>query len=320
METPSRAEVLPQAVRKILVTLLIGGLSFVLTNVLVDEADVLSSVTLSVFVGGAVFVVQFLVDVDRRLDTVLRDQRVHHSALHLLLDSGFNRINEATELFGLAETSALQTDVITQFVRNATALSTDMPKLIQDLAQSEIARMTHFLRELSEGIVTQEGEDRDWLLGLSKHASKSIDAISIPMVDAGAWDIEGGFWTTDLGMRYLENQRDRADKGVRVRRIFVLDRSDRPDEELFRRVYTWQSEVNIEVRVLDPSTIPTTLRSWLSDFIVFDGVVSYETTLGPSVGEGIYMIKNTQLVLDPVQVRTLSERFTHLWALARPLD
>jgi hypothetical protein len=302
------------------VTLLIGGSSFVLTNVFVEDSNLLSNVTLSVFVGGAVFVVQFLVDVDKRLDAVLRDQRVHHSALHTLVDNGFNRINEATELFGLAETSALQTDVITQFVRNATGLGDDMPPLIQELAQSEITRVTHFLRELGEGIVIQEGEDRDWLLGLSKHASKSIDAVSIPMVDAGAWDLEGGFWTTDLGMRYLQNQRDRANKGIPIRRIFVLDRSDRPDEELFRRVYRWQSEIHIEVRVLDPSTIPTSLRGWLSDFIVFDGVVVYETTPGPSVIEGVYMIKNTQLILDPAQVQNLEERFIYLWELAKPLD
>ncbi|MCG5220005.1 hypothetical protein [Streptosporangium sp. KLBMP 9127] len=319
MEIPPRAEVFPKTVRKVILTLFVGGSSFALTNVLVADPDLIWSITLSVFIGGVVFVVQFLVDSDNQLEAVREEQLQHHHSLQLLMDSGFNRINEATELFGLVESSALQTDVITQFVRNATGLGIETPELVQNLAQSEIARVSHFLRELGEGSVIQEGEDREWLLGLSRHATRSIDAVSIPTVDAGAWDLEGGFWTTDLGLRYLQVQRDRVHKGVRIRRIFVLDRSDRPDEEVFRRIYKWQSEIRIEVRVLDPATIPTTLRGWLSDFVVFDEVVSYETTPGPDVGEGMHMIMNTQLVLEQARVRAMTERFNVLWDSARSL-
>ncbi|MBB5139112.1 hypothetical protein HNP84_008875 [Thermocatellispora tengchongensis] len=319
MATSHRTEVLPRTIRKVIVTLVVGGSSFALTNMVVEEADLVWSVTLSVFIGGVVFVVQFMVDADNLLQTVQAEQYRHHAALQEAVERGFNRVSEATELFDLVESSTLPTDVIHRFVRNAATLGPAIPSLARDLAQAEIGRVSQFLHELSQGVAIHEGEDREWLLTLSAHAAKSIDAVSIPVVDAGAWDLDGGFWTTDLGQRYLETQRERVQKGVRIRRIFVLDRSDRQHKDLFRRIYRWQSELGIQTRVLDADA-PTTPQRWLSDFIVFDGVVSYETTAGPNLARDVHMIISTQLVLDPARVETLSERFNLLWEQAQELE
>jgi hypothetical protein len=59
------------------------------------------------------------------------------------------------------------------------------------------------------GYVAYDGEDRDWLLGLTRHAQSSIDTTSLMAVDASGGGFgEGGLWSSDLGRRYLEVQRE----------------------------------------------------------------------------------------------------------------
>ena len=58
--------------------------------------------------------------------------------------------------------------------------------LLQRLARREVERVTLFVRQLPVGIeITYDGEDRDWMLGLTREAQTSIDAISLSTVDAG---------------------------------------------------------------------------------------------------------------------------------------
>ena len=38
--------------------------------------------------------------------------------------------------------------------------------------------------------------------------------------------VDGGLWTSDLGLLYMEAQREAVKRGVQIRRIFVLDRPD----------------------------------------------------------------------------------------------
>ena len=51
----------------------------------------------------------------------------------------------------------------------------------------------------------------------------SIDAISLSTVDAGVLGLDGALWTSDLGQRYLELQREATIRNVRIRRIFVVE-------------------------------------------------------------------------------------------------
>src|SRR5262249_4743213 len=149
----------------------------------------------------------------------------------------------------------------------------------------EIGRMSEFLKELSEGgNVTYEGEDRDWMLALARNANSSIDATSLTTVDAGGRGfVDGGLWASDLGQRYLEVPRDAVMRGIRIRRVFIMDRPDLVADEGFLSVCNMQHEMGIEVRVLDSSAIPEVQRSSLFDFILFDDAISYETTPASSI-------------------------------------
>jgi len=207
-------------------------------------------------------------------------------------------------------------------VRNAAVIPAS-PPLLYDFAEAEIARMSEFLKELGEGSdVTYDGEDRDWLLGLARHARSTIDATSFSTVDAGSNGFDGGFWVSDLGQRYLEVQRDAAQRGVAIRRIFILDRPELKDDPAFLGVYRLQVAMNIQVRFLDASTMPAILKiAPLFDFILFDDVLSYEAVPAPRVSSAANPnIRNTELVLRRRRVDERIERYKNLWSHAQAFE
>ncbi|WP_157570294.1 hypothetical protein [Microtetraspora malaysiensis] len=302
------AEIIPRTLRKVLITAAVGVPTYFLTN---DNGPAFNrehsawALVLTVFISAVVFLTQYLIEVDKQLE-----------ATRLEMITGLSRITKATELFNRVEASAVQTDVITQLVSNATRVDKEMPALVQAFAQSEIARISTLLRELSEGNVIYEGEDRDWLLGLTRNTQHTLDALSLNVVDQGPSEFDGGFWTTDAGQRYLEAQRDRLRAGVRIRRIFFVDRAERVESEMFRRICKMHTEIGIEVRILTPDDLSSPLG--LLDFIIFDDDVSYEITpSAPQVGQiTTHTFVHTLLVLEPPRVRQRIERFKELWEQA----
>ncbi|GLW96525.1 hypothetical protein [Microtetraspora sp. NBRC 16547] len=304
-KTRVSSEILPRTLRKILITAAVGIPTFFLTNNTKLLSDDTSEILITAFISAVVFLTQYLIEVDRQLETTRQE-----------MVTGLSRITKATELFNRVEASAVQTDVITQLVSNATRVDKEMPALVQAFAQSEIARISTLLRELSEGNVIYEGEDRDWLLGLTRNTQCSLDALSLNVVDQGPSEFDGGFWTTDAGQRYLEAQRDRLRAGVRIRRIFFVDRTERLEADLFRQICNMHTEIGIEVRILTAADLSSPLG--LLDFIVFDDNVSYEITpSAPQVGQiTTHTFVQTLLVLEPPRVRQRIERFKELWELA----
>ncbi|OLB79500.1 MAG: hypothetical protein AUI14_10220 [Actinobacteria bacterium 13_2_20CM_2_71_6] len=188
-------------VLKILLSIGLGGVAYAATQLVpsASRLDVLLGVVVSVFVGGVVFVVQFLVDVDERLHVVEHttdrsSQRIgtHTENIERELGEGFSKIRLATELFGLAEASQMRADEmaqVTKLVRRSTKIAYEAPGLVQRFANAEIARLSDYLKQLGDGSdLTYEGEDRDWLLGLTGSATTEIRATSLMTVDtSGRW-------------------------------------------------------------------------------------------------------------------------------------
>ncbi len=305
-------------VRKVLTTLAVSGAAFLITNTL--EQPLIWTVTLSVFIGGVTLVVQFLAEFDRRLQTVEFGQTRHFSTVEELITNRFSSISEATELFGRVETSALRTDLVKQLVRHSTSLDRSAHQLIHHFAHSEISRVSDFMKGLSErGEITYEGEDRDWLLSLTRNAHATIDATSFTRVDASAVGFnDGGLWGSDLGQRYLEAQQKALDRGVRIRRIFILDDPEAANDPQLLQMCEIQHQLGIMVRLLDPLTLPGLHHNWMFDFIVFDSVVSYESTPAAWAKKGSKpAIVSTRLVLSPQRVVERVEGFQDLWVSAR---
>ncbi len=320
-----------KVIRKIVIALLTSGLAYFITS-LSDQPQIWA-LTMSVFIGGATLFVQFMNDFDHHLDyvvekleNVLEDvverHELHSNEVRSLIDEGFARTSEATELFRAVEASSLRTDMITQLVRHSTQIEPGSPPLIYGFAQSQISRLSQFLKELSEGgAVSFDGEDRDWLLGLTMQSQHTIEATSLSTVDAGGRSFHGGLWTSDFGRRYLEHQREAIHRGVVIRRIFILDNPGQTKESDFLHIYRYQQDIGILTKVLERSKIPLALKSVLFDFVVFDGAISYEVTPSSRVEDNMKpTIVKTHLELPSERVRERMQRFENLWDSAQEFE
>lgn len=310
--------------RRILVSLAIGAATYGLALV-VDTNDrnqaALTALTLSVFLGGVVLVVQFLMEIDGRLRDLESRQTLHENRVEGVIEGAFAQINDAARLFGLLEQTAARSDVVTQMVRHAILIKPGEPSVVYDFAQNEISRTSSFLKSLAAGEATYEGEDRDWLIGLTNCTRSHIDATSFATVDAGGDSFSEGFWQTPLGRRYLKAQSDAVhERNVAVRRIFIFDKPNLVTDSDFQEICAVQIDAGIDVRVLEHSQINQSLMD-LRDFILFDGGVSYETVVSASQRAFTTpSILNTKLVLDIGQIRKRVADFEYLWSLGEPVE
>jgi hypothetical protein len=267
---------------------------------------------LAAVVAFAVALVLFIVDTETRISAV--GERV---------TAGFTQIGRLAELSGKMERSSLGPALLSEFLETASQVDERVNPLLQRLARREVDRVALFLRQLPAGMeIGYDGEDRDWMLGLTREAQASVDAISLSTVDAGVLGLDGGLWTSDLGQRYLELQREAVSRGVTIRRIFVVEQEheEMVQDESFLRVTQVQRDIGVQVRMLDHKLIPDWVRSMIFDFIVFDGAVSYETTPATSFTSGQMRPGKlrTRVAPEPARVRELEERFEQLWEQADP--
>jgi hypothetical protein len=300
-----RGRRIPLILQKIVVTLISGGVTYLLTNI--TGQDVVWTLTLSVFVGGAALLVQFMVDFDQRLALVQTVLAEHTGEMKAMVDQSFAKVSEATELFGRVEGSAVRTDAVTELVRKTIGIDVTAPEIVRDFARSEITRLAMLMQDLQAGEASYDGEDHEWLLALTHNAVESIDATST------AVDIE--FWTNELGLRYLAAQRDAIKRGVRIRRVFILDDHRLNSDARILSVCRNQAELGVDVRIAVTSTLPPNARlDPMFDFIVFDQAVSYEVTPALAVEQAtLPVIASTRLVLRSDRVAKRVRRYNDLW-------
>ncbi|WP_305784761.1 hypothetical protein [Symbioplanes lichenis] len=297
--------------RKILTTAATGGLTFLITNAANVPPD--TSLTLSILIGGIALLVRFLVDFDRRLSRVERLEQDGLAETKQLVTDTFADISEATDLHSMIGVSVLEEEAIRDLVRNAARISAAQPAIIHHFVQAKIVQTSDLLKQIADGgTATYDGEDREWLLGLTCNATASIDAISMAAVDHGLWQSE-------IGQRYLDAQRDAAATGKKVRRIFVLDTADDMGDKDLALACTEQTRLGIEVRLLVRADVPQQLRVQVRDLIVFDDTLAYETT--PTVSDPRHaQIAETRLVLTGQRVQRRVKLFRELWEVARDPD
>jgi hypothetical protein len=290
--------------------LLIGLITLVAAHIGVLHVE--NSLVLAAVVAFAIALVLFMVDTEIRISAV--GERV---------TTGFTQTGRLAELSGQMERSSLGAALLADFLETASQVDERVNPLLQRLARREVDRVSLFLRQLPAGTeIGYDGEDRDWMLGLTREAQTSIDAISLSTVDAGVLGLDGGLWTSDLGRRYLELQREAVTRDVRIRRIFVVEQEheDMVRDESFLRIIQMQRDMRVEVRMLDHKLIPDWMRSMVLDFIVFDAAVGYETTPTTSFASGQNRPGKlrTRLVPEPTRVRDLEGWFEELWERADP--
>lgn len=303
-------------VKKITITALVGVLSFPLTDLLFGSLP--AQIAMAAGFGSVVLLIQFLVDFEKRLGKVEAEQVKSVADIRSVVYDGFAKVNDATRLFAQVEAAGVQPPAVTTLVRHAAGISPDAHPLVCAFAQQEIDRVSRFLRELTDEHADCEGEDKDWLLELTGCASESIDAISLPEVDAAGATFHN-FWQSELGRRYMEVQRKAVLRGVQVRRVFVTEQDSMANDVTLQRICAMQAALGIEVRVLNPSAFPRAVRGSLFDFILFDNTLSYEVTTAAHVEKGESpMILSTHLQLRKDKVRARMEQYRNIWSLATP--
>jgi hypothetical protein len=300
-------------VLKVGLPLLVGLITLVAANL--GGMQVRNTLELAAIVAFGIALIIFIVDTEIRI-----------SAVGELVTAGFTRIGRLAELSAKMERSSLGPALLEDFLETASQVDGRANPLLQRVARQEVTRVTAFVRQWQAGgEITYDGEDRDWLLSLTEEAESSIDAISLSTVDAGVLGLDGGLWTSDLGIRYLDHQRKAIARNVRIRRIFVVEHEDMAHDESFLRVTQMQRNAGVQVRMLDQKLIPDYLQSMIFDFIIFDGVVSYETAAGApfTAGQPRPGTLRTRLAPEPKRVRDHERSFEQLWERAdpeRPID
>lgn len=290
---------IPPFLLKTLVTALVGGTTYLLTNV-TNQPEVWKQ-SASIFFGGAALIIQYMIDFERRLGAVESSLEVHNGEMKQLVARGFARINEVTELFGLVDRSALPPEGVTRLIRSATQVGSSAPAIMQSFAREEISRLTTLMENLNQELVDYEGEDHDWIVTLTQCADLTIDATST--------SVDRDFWPSELGQRYLRAQRDAIiERNVRIRRLFIVESPEQNGPEL-EQLCDDQQSLGIEVRALALSELsPIARMDETNDFIVFDGSLSYE------VGSDLRGV-NTKTIMDlrADRVSKRVQRFKALW-------
>ncbi|MGM1076880.1 hypothetical protein ACS0VI_11650 [Streptomyces sp. H28] len=175
------------------------------------------------------------------------------------------------------------------------------PPLLREFARLETERVARQVAELASSAVECPGENHEWLLALTRAAGRSVRATST--------SVDLGFWNSEPAGRYLEAQHEAiTDRGVPVRRLFLVDGTARLDERLLR-LCEEQELLRIDVRVVVLPELPAHLaRGLTSDGVVFDEEVSYE------IERDLREVNvRTRIDARPEHVRSRTRRFEELW-------
>jgi hypothetical protein len=259
-----------------------------------------STVTVSVLVGGAVLVVQYLAGFERRLDSLGTEQRRNLST-----------VNAATRLYEQVEMSPIEVEDLKRLVESMTTIRNLGIRMISGLVSAEFERFAQFVEQIRVGEATYEGEDREWLLGLTRTAQGEIAATSSTLVD-------DGFWETELGDRYLKAQGEAVDRGVRVRRLFIVDDHSRTSGQSFNALLRQQMGLKVEVRAVVFTDLSAIQRNSYRDFVVFDKRVYYQVQAPPRIGtvSSPAAVVETRLSARTEDVDWAMVSFEELWELA----
>jgi hypothetical protein len=313
-------------VRRIAVTATAGGFTYAITNLTGQPQSTV--LTLSILIGGVTLLAQFLSSFEarqRRVEDKLASFERHQAdalrGVKEILGDEIARMNQATrtyDVIGRASISALSADRVASI---AAGLAGMAPSLAFKVAQVEIDSALRFAEELSKGReVTYEGEDRDWLQALTRNVRTTMDATSRASSTAGGGFEDEGFWDSEIGMRYLEWQREAIERGITVRRIFVLDDISIIAGSEFQNLLREQADVGITVRILDASKMSSGRRLLIPDIIIFDREISYELARGSKFGsDAVPYFINTRLILEPEAVGKRIRSFEDLWGISEAL-
>jgi hypothetical protein len=257
--------------------------------------SLLAAVMSAVLCVGIVLMVRFMASVSNRLKD-LRDA----------VDKRFADVGEATRLFG--EVERLRGDGGPRLAAHATEIVSVGPDILHRFAHEEINRLAVHLEALTRLATECPGENHDWLLTLTGCARESIDALSTTL--------DEGFWDTEPAARCLAAEREAVTgRGISVRRLFVVRRRQELDALAPFCAEQRKSGIRVRTAVLEELGPFFRRGGWMTDFIVFDGELSYQVR-----PEQFGVTSATTIDARMDHVESLVRRFDLLWNAAASAD
>ncbi|MCY1144551.1 hypothetical protein OWR29_41690 [Actinoplanes sp. Pm04-4] len=302
-----------QILIKIMVTSIAGGLTYFLTNA-TDQPEIWQ-LTISIFVAGVVVIVQFLIESSEQSRKLVRAIGDDGSRDAQSLAEKIQGISEAATHLARVE-RLLGRDSVVRLVESVGRMDPKEEFLLR-FAHRQLDGLTTLVEGLRSGRADHEGENPDWLLDLTDAATISIDATSMTSFDTTHNFVdEGDFWSSELGLRYLDRQRQAIERNVRIRRLFLLT-DDATDAVRLKRLLEPHRKIDVEIKVLRHDDVPFLYRKDLEDFILFDQKVSYELQTARVLRSDVTpSINNVALVSNPILTEKRKKRFEDLWAAA----
>lgn len=176
-----------------------------------------------------------------------------------------------------------------------------VPSLLRTFVRLEMTRVIGHLADLSHLSTDCPGENHDWMITLTRAAERSVYAITT--------SVDREFWNSEPAGRYLDAQQEAIDgRGVRVRRLFLLESARELDDRLLRLCEEQElRRIDVRAAVL-PELPPHLQRGTTDDFVLYDEEVSFE------IEQDLRDVNvRTRLTARQDHVRDRLRRFRELW-------
>ena len=277
---------------------LVGGVGYLLTSL--TEQPETWKLTVSILMGSAALTVLLMTGYVSRLTSIEETLATHNCEMKEIVASGLARLNDVTELLDLVSRSALPQETLVRLLRSATTTRTHTPAIVQDFVRVEITRLTALMENLNQEVADRVGDLHDWIISLTDCAALTIDATS-------TWsEADRDLWRSELCARYLSAQHDAIERGVRIRRLFIIKEPEHDLPELSPLCEEQQLN-GIDERVLAlPGPAP---KTGIDPFVVFDESLSYEIDhdLRGDAARTVINLRSDHIAHRVQQFRTLWE-------------
>ncbi|MFF4757187.1 hypothetical protein [Streptomyces sp. NPDC001292] len=311
-------------VRRVSAGLVVGALAWCVTALLSPQDGALRHFLVAVFCAGAAVIVQHILGLDRlleenarRMESVLaqtaavreglrrHDDEVesgltrHAEDIRRLVESRLAEVDRGAELHPRVD--RVRAEGVPELAKSFAEVLAPGPSILYTFVHLEMKRVVGHMADLTNLSAECPGENHDWLLSLTRAAEQSICATST--------SVDREFWSSEPASRYLQAQQEAIEeRGVPVRRVFLLESARELDDRLLR-LCEEQELLHIEVRVsVLPELPPHLQRGTTNDFILYDEEVSFE------IDQDLRDVNvRTRLIARQDHVQDRKKRFRELW-------
>ncbi|MEU5090199.1 hypothetical protein [Streptomyces sp. NPDC021356] len=234
---------------------------------------------------------------DDKLDTGLTR---HTDDMRQLVESRLAEVERPADEPYL-QPARIRADGVPELAKNFAEVLAPGPSILYTFVRLEMSRVVGHMTDLTNLSAECPGENHDWMLSLTRAAEESICATST--------SVDREFWNSEPATRYLQAQQEAVqERGVTVRRVFLLESARELDDRLLR-LCEEQELLRIEVRVsVLPELPPHLQRGTTNDFIVYDEEASFE------IDQDLRDVNvRTRLIARHDHVQERMKRFTELW-------